>query len=430
MGIKKESSAGNVRADISKGYDSYIIANPNGQIKTLHANSPGYIALLRKNDNGTSQYHYKREEIELHVHDWMGNDSYISMNTFYTPKRLVTNLKEIRTAFVDIDCHNIGVTAELTAARLKRDYFNQSIPTPNMLIYSGRGLNLVWFLEPLSGLAVERWGKLQKAINETVKSLGADSKATDASRVFRLAGTVNSKSNRQVFCEVLHEEKYTFDGMIADYFPSILKSARKPQEAKKKPKGAVRHLFNEYTLVKARKDDIGKLIELRSGKMEGCREYALFLYRYWSLAERDNEEYAKDAMLTLNNRFSRPLPEREALADTKSAERYHDSTEPFKITNATLIEWLDITKEEQKHLSTIISPTEKRRRNTNYQKDKRREAGVQERSEYEAGRQSKKADRLNQLRELRAKSPTATHRELAKLMDVSAMTISRLLKEL
>lgn len=429
MGIKK-TIATTVKADGSNGYDSYIISNPKGQIKLLHNESPGYIALFHKTSDGTSQYHYKRDEIEQNIGQWMKPDSYISMNTFYTPKRLVTNLKEIRTAFVDIDCQNIGQSAELTAFLLKRDYFGQTIPTPNMLIYSGRGLNLVWFLDPLSGLAVERWGKLQNALYETVKSFGADKKASDAARVFRIAGTMNSKSNREVFCEILHEEKYNFDEILTDYFPNIFKDSKKAYKSKKKTKGTVRHIFNEYTLLKARMDDLSTLLEIRKGQMEGSREYALFLCRYWSLVERDNKEQAKEAMLSLNNRFSKPLREREALADTKSAERYYESDEPFKIKNETLIEWLGVTSEEQKHLKTIINPAEKRRRDKNYQMDKRREAGAKERNQYEADRKAQKANRLAELQLLREKNPSATQRELGELLGVALPTIKKYLAEL
>lgn len=426
MGIEKAS----VQESDKNEYDPYIIGNPIGQIRVLHDDADGYIALFKKTKDGTSQYHYKRHEIEQHVNSWLETDSYISMNTFYTPKRLVTNLKQIRTAFVDIDCQNIGQSAELTAFLLKRDYFDKTIPAPNMLIYSGRGLNLVWFLDPLSGLAVERWGKLQKALYETVKSLGADSKATDAARVFRIAGSVNSKSRSEVYCEVLHEGKYTFDEIITDYFPRVLNTAKKVQEPKKKTKSNVKHLFNEYTLIKARMTDLNTLTELRSGQMDGCREYALFLHRYWALVERDNKELAISTMLELNYRFSKPLREREALADTKSAERYYDGDEPFKIKNETLIEWLGITKDEQQHLNTIISSSEKRRRNTEYQKSKRRESGMKERSEYEADRQSVKAERLEQLRKLKSEQPKATQKVLAELLGVSLPTIKKYIAEI
>lgn len=435
MGIKKESIFEDVRADTGNGYDSFIIANPIEQIKHLHENAEGFIALLRKNKDGTSQYHYKREDIEQHINDWVYHnwrtqDSYVSMNTFFTPKRLVTNLKEIRTAFVDIDCHNVGVSAEKMALILERDYYGKSIPKPNLVIYSGRGLNLIWFLNPISGLAVERWGKLQKAIFNVVKSLGADSKASDAARVFRIAGGHNTKNGAQVYCVLEHEQRYEFDGIVADYFPELRKRAKKPQSREKRNPGVIKNLHTERTLVIARMNDLNTLVDLRSGKMQGCREYALFLQRYWSLALRGSKEEAVHDMLMLNSSFGKPLREREALADTKSAERYYDSGEPFKTKHETLIEWLDISIEEQRHLSTIISPGEKRRRNTKHQKDKRREAGVQERSEYEKGRQSKKAQQLEKLQLLKFEQPTATHKELADNIGVSTKTIQRWLKEL
>lgn len=433
MGIKKESFAGNVRADISKDQSPYIIANPNGQIKLLHEDTSGFIALFRKTKDGTRQYHYKRHEIEQHLHEWMYPDSYISMNTFYTPKRLITNLKEIRAAYVDIDCHNVGASAESTAVMLKRDYFGKSIPTPNMMIYSGRGLNLVWFMDPLSGLAIDRWDKLQKAIYETVKGLGADNGALDAARVFRLAGTTNSKSGNQVFCEVLSEARITFNSFVKDYFPNILKRPKKPVkvlERKSNTKGRVAHLYNGYTLIKARMKDIETLTALRNGNMEGCREYALFLYRYWALVDTNDQERAKEAMLKVNNSFSEPLPEREALGDTKSAEKYHESEVPFKISSGKIIKWLNITKEEQKEMLNIISPTEKKHRNTLSKREKRRENGVLERSEYDAGRKTVVADRKQQLQQLLELHPEWSNVKLSEEMGISEGYVRKLKKQI
>lgn len=435
MGIKKESIFGNVRADIGNGYDSFIIANPIGQIKHLHENAEGYIALFRKNKGVTSQYHYKREDIEEHVNDWVYHnwrtqDSYVSMNTFFTPKRLVTNLKEIRTAFVDIDCQNIGISAEEMALILERDYYGKSIPKPNLVIYSGRGLNLIWFLNPISGLAIARWGRLQKAIYNVVKSLGADSKSSDAARVFRIAGGHNTKNGAQVYCVLEREQRYEYDEIVTDYFPELRRRTRKPQSGKKRNPGLIKHLHTERTLLIARMNDINTLVDLRAGKMQGCREYALFLQRYWSLALQGSKEEAIDVMLMLNSRFGKPLREREALADTKSAERYYDSGEPFKTKHETLIEWLDISIEEQRHLSTIISPGEKRRRDTAKQRDRRRDAGVQERGEYENARQSKKAQQLKRLQDLQLEYPDATQKILAEKLGVSVRTVKNYVAEL
>ena len=51
----------------------------------------------------------------------------------------------------------------------------------------------------------------------------------------------------------------------------------------------------------------------------------------------------------------------------------------YNIKNTKLIDWLDITEDEQTHLQTIIGTVEKRRRNTLYQREKRRNQGVKER---------------------------------------------------
>ena len=437
MGIKKESYARKALADFSKDPETaifpYIIANPNSQIQMLHGDSEGYIALFKKFENIPSQYHYRIENIEKNLQEWLQPDSYVSMNTFYTPKRLVTNLKQIRTSFVDIDCYNMGQSAEEIGYLLKRKYFGVSLPTPNMMIYSGRGLNLIWMLEPMSGLALERWENLQRAIYKTVKSLGADKKALDGSRIFRLAGTTNSKNNAQVFCEVFHENRISFDTFVNTYFPSILRRIKMPYksyEKKKDTSSKIKHIFNSHTLVQARMSDIEKLLELREGNMTGCREYALFLYRYWALVERGNKDDAKDRMLKVNEAFNIPLPRREALADTKSAERYYDKDKVFRITHKRVIEWLEITPEEQKGMKTIISSAEKKRRNTIRKRETRRENGVKERAQYNENRKSKKMIRLDKLRLLIVELPTATQRELADMLGVSVMTVNRDIAEI
>ena len=62
----------------------------------------------------------------------------------------------------------------------------------------GRGLALVWRHEPVSGSVLSKWNLCQQYIFEALKELGADPKAKDAARVFRLAGTYNSKSGKLV----------------------------------------------------------------------------------------------------------------------------------------------------------------------------------------------------------------------------------------
>lgn len=438
MGIKKIAFTDTVRADSGKGLTDSIITNPVQQINSLHAGTEGYIKFMRKNSQGgkEKQWHYKLHQVEEHIAEWITYDSYFSMNTFYTPKGLITNLKEIRTAFVDIDCYNKGFTSEQVEAQLKADYFGTEIPTPNMLIHSGRGLNLIWFLNPISGLAIDRWDELQRALFKKLESLGGDKKALDATRIFRVAGSVNSKSKEVVYFDILHDYRYDLEEISEEYFPGIYKKVRKPKKnlkpnrkAKEQTKPGVKYLFNDYTLYKARMDDIHTLVSLRSGNVEGCREYMLFLYRYWALVQHEDKEKARELMLELNSSFSIPLNEREAVHDTKSAERYYDSEEPFRITHERVIDWLGISPEEQTQLKTIHSVAEGLRRDRISQTERRRSKGVKERSQYEAERSSQKADRAAQLAKLLSENPEYTQQQLAKITGISQQTVSRLLRK-
>lgn len=67
--------------------------------------------------------------------------------------------------------------------------------------------------------------------------------------------------------------------------------------------------------------------------------------------------------------FRQALSEREVIRATRSAERcYLDKNKQYKYKNETLIELLEITEEEQTHMTIIISQKEYKRRDRVYQK--------------------------------------------------------------
>ncbi|GAA0068313.1 hypothetical protein UT300002_30980 [Clostridium perfringens] len=67
--------------------------------------------------------------------------------------------------------------------------------------------------------------------------------------------------------------------------------------------------------------------------------------------------------------FRQPLRENEVIRATRSAERcYLDKNKQYKYKNETLIELLEITEEEQTHMTIIISQKEYKRRDRVYQK--------------------------------------------------------------
>ncbi|MBF8984704.1 hypothetical protein IZY60_14265 [Lutibacter sp. B2] len=71
--------------------------------------------------------------------------------------------------------------------------------------------------------------------------------------------------------------------------------------------------------------------------------------------------------------FVPPLTIDEVIKATKSAETCFDSKEKqYKYKNDTLIELLEITEEEQRHLISIIGTKEKYYRNNDRRKTERR----------------------------------------------------------
>jgi hypothetical protein len=99
---------------------------------------------------------------------------------------------------VDVDCHHINRNPEHVVAELEMDYFQSSIPTPNIIIFSGRGAVLIWMINAVTYKALPLWNSVQKYLFKQLEQFGADKKSLDAARVFRIAGSINSKSNKLV----------------------------------------------------------------------------------------------------------------------------------------------------------------------------------------------------------------------------------------
>jgi hypothetical protein len=92
--------------------------------------------------------------------------------------------------FADLDCVKLGIAPDEAERQVLEA---KDIPRPAIINKSGNGLHLIWFLsEPLTDF--EHWERLQRGVQERLKSLGADPAVVgDRARVFRLPGTLNLK---------------------------------------------------------------------------------------------------------------------------------------------------------------------------------------------------------------------------------------------
>lgn len=397
----------------------------------------GWITLARKDPRTKRffQYHYQPEELASSLSEWMGEDIYYSQNSFFKPQRRIDNIRQLRSLYVDLDVYTKGMKPEWVLGKLEHEYFGQAIPEPNMVIFSGRGLVLIWNIEPIPFMAMPLWRAVENYLTEQLGDLGADAKATDPARIFRLAGTINSKSKAIVRAEYRHAYRYDIHQLQFDYLPEL--SPKNQQPKKRGPKPKVVRMFNTYTLHLARARDLAKLVELRHGEVNNYREYICFLYRYFTCCYTSDPQQALEDTLDLNSEFTDPLPEREVISATKSAEKAWAAKSDakadavakamgypgagYRLKNSKIIEWLDITPEEQRELSTIIGPQEKRKRNTEAKRASRRAQGMKPREEYLSEAEQKRI----LIRKAIEENPQMSVRALAQKTGLSKSAIQR-----
>ncbi len=327
-------------------------------IDTIHGESKGWITKAEINKNKEfSQWHYLVGD--LMKQDFDKENIYISMSTFYKPMRRIETIKEIGSLFIDLDTYNTKFTKTQILMNLEENYFNRSIPIPNLIIDSGRGLTLVWSIEKVPYKALPLWKAVQEYLYSQLKEFGADRKALDVTRILRVPGSINSKSGTRVTILEKYEYKYTLREIQSEFLPDL--DENRPKK-KGRPKKVV-YIHRERSLYQGRILDLVKLCELRNYDVKGQREIILFLYRYYLCYFYEDEQKALEDVLELNKEFIQPLSEKELIRATNSAEKVFKSKDKqYKYKNETLIELLEISEYEQIYMKIIIGKEEYKRR--------------------------------------------------------------------
>ena len=377
----------------------------------LHSDSKGWITKAEIN-SGYKQWHYRYNE--LLEQDFNQENVYISINTFYSTFRRLEYIKELKAQFIDLDIYKTGFTKEQIIMHLEADYFNKSIPRPNLIIDSGRGLYLIWLLNSVPSKALPLWKAVEEYLYSVLKPFGADRQALDPTRILRVPGSINSKSKTTV--KVIEQYDYIYDlrEIQNEYLPEL-------EERKAKKKGRPSKtvfIHRERSLYYARIQDIIKLCELREYDLKGHRELILFLYRYYLCYFLEDTQKALEDVLELNREFIYPLSETEVIRATRSAEKvYLSKDKDYKYKNETLIELLLITELEETYMTTIISNKESKRR-----RSIRDEKRYKEKLKLE-GKMSKKEE----LEQLRAKIKSLReqgfkNKEIMQMLGITSTT--------
>lgn len=404
----------------------------------------GYIQILKIKENKKVEIENVRYEDLDKIEKYKGQENiFITPNTMYMPVRRVENIRQLRALFQDIDCEKNGLDKTEVIYLIWILYYQDKIPKPSLVIDSGRGLHIYWIIENAPYGALQTWQELQDNFYHKLKHLGADKRATDGARVLRLPNTINTRSKTE--CEVLYSEfiEYSMYDLREKYLNYTSKSKQlKIQQTKNTDKKVIyNRFFNSYSLHMARSEDMETLCKLRKYDVKGYRNMIIHCYAYWKGIYIRDEFELESTVIELNNSFIEPLKENEIKSIVKSVGKAIDkfieyehgirSGEDKRVTkgmrdkggywykNETLIERLEITQSEQKHMKTIIGTDEKYKRK-NEKRTPRNENGL-----------TKKQQELKELKEQVKilKKQGFSNRAIAKELNCSEYKIRTLLQK-
>lgn len=294
-------------------------------------------------------------------------DYYITANSFCKcHPRDIGNLFGLHNIVVDCDMHVEGHSASYFMDACKyltedlREYlreFAPKIPVPNSIVYSGRGLQLWWSCLPLRKEYADCYEFLQDKFINVIKSFlqcnpqykefNVDEGASrNKVGLFRLPGTYNTKIGVQTFV-------YLIDDTIHDMF-AMRKQVSTPADYASNLRRCNLPYVDDNgkgfaAYAKKRAHAIETLVNLRKRDVYGQRDFILWLYHN-ECAKFMDQQSAYDAMGALNNTFL--YPEKASrlahiISGTNKRGNIYDENGGYAITNARIIDILDISREEQ-----------------------------------------------------------------------------------
>lgn len=185
-------------------------------------------------------------------------DVYITPNSFWGFRR--TNLLQLLNAqFVDLDVRD-GSSPIEKVARAMSSIHTARIPEPNLILWTGRGAHLYWLLTPTQRSKLQVWKAIQQKL---INICDGDKKCTDAPRLLRLAGSINSASGTttrgELFSTIRHEIDWLADQVGCE---SDALQATRPYPKKETRNKSVTHygrpISGRWKLVL---DDLKKIIQ-------------------------------------------------------------------------------------------------------------------------------------------------------------------------
>lgn len=287
----------------------------------------------------------------LQLSDW---DYYITGNSFSGGDRKAEALFSLQNIVLDVDCHAADLPDQERDRAIEALAFfaARDLPTPpNTIVYTGRGLQLWWAIEPISYKAEQKYNIVRDKLIEDVEQLLREIPALEVLQLdpaashntaglFRLPGSYNTKAEKTGSFELIHEERLD---VVEIWRQLAAEQIRIPgRKIQRIPEGG----SDAIALAQFREGRILQLLRIRQADGlqlgEELRDlFAFCLYSSWAAALPDHDQIMK-RVKALNDRFLQPLTDRELEKYLSTSDRKR-----YKLTNAKIIEKLQISEEEQ-----------------------------------------------------------------------------------
>lgn len=292
---------------------------------------------------------------------------YMTHNGFFEPNRKSESTRQINALFFDLDCHNraLGETravVDRTLELLQQACSAKELPTPTMIIDSGRGVQLFYVLrrsiptysnKTMNSKSISLFESVQRRMTDVldhllspIDGISVDRATGDLSRVSRIPGTYNHAAGCAARLVDASEEMHSLSELSAfasEYL--ITNVAARPTRAPKKTRAT---MLQYAPLMMSR---LGKVIELqahRHFRCEGNRELMCFVF-YNTAVQIYERVDARDRLHAFNDRFTCPLAASELAGIERSVDKvinYQGQTGFYLIGAERLAELLGLTEEE------------------------------------------------------------------------------------
>lgn len=314
-----------------------VARTPTGQMRTIARMTPADLAAW----------------LETSFYLAPDADYYITKALYKSEKnRRTTNVKAFSFVAVELDAH----FADFDAVELKRraeglvDVVRNGpvadglLPDPNLAIYSGRGVHLVWRIDTLGGTEIDtvraaarKFGQIierEVAYHPYFSAFTLDSGyANNPTGLMRMPGTINSNTQTAVTCDFFHAFRVNLKTEEETEIPTIQPSTAidtglaDDESTKRTGRARMRALKN--------------LVAIRGAACLGNRDVMTLIYYCAAIMAGYTLDQCDALALNFNRCLTSPRAKKEVLTSLSTAKKAK-----YKFSDKRIIELLEITDQE------------------------------------------------------------------------------------